>query len=87
MALCWINQFGGHSTKRFKKQLNLILVDLKKGKRIIKMNKEEVIEVIGEKNWDKFCEFMTGQTVGFDNGIIDYYECDVNRFRSYNGIS
>ncbi len=44
------------------------------------MNKEQVIEKIGKKNWKAFLKFMAGQTVGFDKGIIDYYECDVNRF-------
>ena len=44
------------------------------------MNKEQVIALIGEERWEDFQKFMAGQTVGFDKGIIDYYECDVNRF-------
>jgi len=44
------------------------------------MNKEKVIEMIGKGNWGRFTKFMEGQTVGFDKGIIDYYECDVLHF-------
>lgn len=44
------------------------------------MNKEEVIELIGEDMWIEFQEWMTGQTVGYSNGSIDYYESDVERF-------
>jgi len=44
------------------------------------MNKEEVIKMIGKENWKQFTKFMAGQTVGFDKGIIDYYECDVLQF-------
>lgn len=46
------------------------------------MNKKQVIEKIGKENWDKFCIFMVGQTIGFDKGVVDYYECDVNKFVS-----
>jgi len=46
------------------------------------MNKEQVIKKIGKERWKDFSNFMRGQTVGFDKGIIDYYECDVNRFMS-----
>ena len=50
------------------------------------MNEEQVINKIGKEKWEDFLEFMKGQTVGFDKGIIDYYECDVNNFiRGYNG--
>lgn len=48
---------------------------------LINMDKKQVINKIGKENWDDFQEFMTGQTVGFDKGVIDYYECDVDRFR------
>lgn len=45
------------------------------------MNKEQIIDKIGEKNWDAFCEFMFGQTVSAgEDGKIDYYECDVENF-------
>ncbi len=44
------------------------------------MNKEEVIKMIGKENVKDFGKFMRGQTVGFDKGIIDYYECDVLKF-------
>ena len=44
------------------------------------MNKRKVIAQIGESNWDKFCKFMEGQTVGMKNGEVDYYECDVENF-------
>lgn len=49
----------------------------------IRMNKKQVIEKIGEENWDKFQKFMKGQTVGFDKGVIDYYEDDVDNFCFY----
>ena len=44
------------------------------------MNKEQVINKIGKENWKDFVKFMKGQTVGLDKGVIDYYECDVNKF-------
>ena len=44
------------------------------------MDKTQIINKIGKENWKDFLKFMAGQTVGFDKGIIDYYECDVNRF-------
>ena len=48
------------------------------------MNKKEVIERIGEKNWNKFTEFMRGQTVGLIDGKCDYYKWDVEKFeRNY----
>ena len=50
------------------------------------MRTEEVKEKIGIENWADFTEFMAGQTVGFDKGIIDYYECDVERFIYINSI-
>ncbi len=46
------------------------------------MNKEEVLAKIGKERWKDFQKFMAGQTVGFDKGIIDYYECDVDKFVS-----
>ena len=46
------------------------------------MNIIEVKNKIGQENWDKFVIFIRGQTVGFDKGIVDFYECDVNKFMS-----
>ena len=34
------------------------------------MIKEQVIEKIGEENWKLFKEFMVGQTIGFDKGLL-----------------
>ena len=44
------------------------------------MNKKQVLAKIGKENWKLFKDFMAGQTVGFDKGIIDYYDCDVQNF-------
>ena len=44
------------------------------------MNKEEVIEKIGEENWEKFGKFMFGQTFRMVAGKADYFECDVENF-------
>jgi len=41
---------------------------------------KEVIERIGEERLDDFFKFMCGKTIGFDNGVEDYYECDVEIF-------
>ena len=41
------------------------------------MNRKQVIALIGEERWEDFQRFMKGQTVGFDKGIIDYYDEDV----------
>jgi len=41
------------------------------------MNKKQVIALIGKEKWKDFQKFMKGQTVGFDKGIIDYYDEDV----------
>lgn len=46
------------------------------------MTKDEVKDLIGENNWDLFCQWMTGQTVGtYPDGSTDYYDCDVNAFK------
>lgn len=46
------------------------------------MKAEEVKKEIGESNWDKFCEWMYGQTVGInEDGSFDYYACDVMAFK------
>lgn len=44
------------------------------------MNKKKVIEKIGEENWKAFLEWMRGQTIGFDKGVPDYYDWDVDKF-------
>ena len=44
------------------------------------MNKSQVIEKIGNKNWDMFCKFMEGQTVRIKDGEFDYYSVDVDNF-------
>lgn len=45
------------------------------------MNKEEVLELIGEDRWIEFQEWMIGQTMGLNkDGSINYYESDVERF-------
>ena len=45
------------------------------------MNKEEVIEKIGEENWEAFGKFMFGQTFSMNpDGTVDYYSCDVENF-------
>jgi hypothetical protein len=47
------------------------------------MNKKQVIELIGKDNWKEFCKWMAGQTVGIDdNGEMNYYDWDVERFKS-----
>jgi len=46
------------------------------------MNKLEVIKAIGIDNWSKFEEWMNGQTVGMEDGELDYYKWDVERFIS-----
>lgn len=44
------------------------------------MNKKEV----QERLWKDFTKFMNGQTVGItEEGKIDYYENDVNRYMRY----
>lgn len=44
------------------------------------MNIDEVITKIGQERVQEFMEFMEGQTVGIKNGMIDYYEQDVESF-------
>ena len=45
------------------------------------MNEEEVKEKIGEENWDEFCNYMRGQTVGMGkDGKTDYYNQDVEKY-------
>jgi hypothetical protein len=35
-------------------------------------------------SWSVFEKWMYGQTVGYVNGEIDWYDYDVNRFIEYN---
>jgi len=50
------------------------------------MKLNEVIKLIGKNNIEDFNKFMYGQTVGFKDGVIDYYETDVKRFMRIKGI-
>jgi hypothetical protein len=43
---------------------------------------EQVREIIGAENMDKFTEFMNGQTCCMrSNHEIGYYPCDVEKFQ------
>ena len=44
------------------------------------MNKKEVIQKIGKENWNKFRDFMIGQTALLVNNKLDYFEIDVDNF-------
>ena len=45
------------------------------------MREEDAIKRIGKENWDKFKEFMEGQTIGtYPDGSANIYECDVENF-------
>jgi hypothetical protein len=46
------------------------------------MTRKEVIKIlkINKLKIKDFDKWMNGQTVGLDNGEIDYYEQDVGRF-------
>lgn len=44
------------------------------------MTLEEVAEKIGRANLQAFSEWMYGQTSGLVNGMVDYYEHDVEVF-------
>jgi len=44
------------------------------------MNKKQVIAKIGKNNWNKFINFMEGQTALWINNEPDYFECDVDNF-------
>jgi hypothetical protein len=45
------------------------------------MNEKTTKEYLLERIWEKFCEWMVGQTVGVtENNEIDYYDHDVKRF-------
>ena len=50
------------------------------------MKKEEVLELIGKENEVKFEKFIAGQTIGFEKGIPDFYEDDVEKFCRINKI-
>ncbi len=45
------------------------------------MISEEVEELIGKENMEKFHNWMYGQTVGLtEDGKLDYYKWDVDKF-------
>ncbi len=45
------------------------------------MKRQEVLKAIGKRNWEKFLEYMKGQTMGINpDGSADYYNQDVKRF-------
>ncbi len=44
------------------------------------MNKKEVTKKIGRENWDKFLDFMEGQTSLLIDGKPDFFEIDVDNF-------
>jgi len=50
------------------------------------MNKEEVIKLIRKENEVKFDKFMYGQTTEMIDGIINYYDYDVEQFCKINKI-
>lgn len=46
-----------------------------------RMSEKEVKQKIGEENWEKFLQWMRGQTCGLnEDGTTNYYECDVDAF-------
>ena len=46
------------------------------------MIEQEVKKEIKEENWEKFLDWMRGQTVGLnEDGTTDYYACDVMAFK------
>lgn len=46
------------------------------------MTERKVKETIGTNNWQRFCEWMRGQTCGvYPDGTTNYYECDVDAFK------
>jgi len=47
------------------------------------MKEKKVKKIIGDENWEKFLEWMSGQTVGRNNdGSTDYFESDVKAFEN-----
>lgn len=48
------------------------------------MNEQEVKQKIGLQNWERFCQFMQGQTVEIKGDTLDYYEYDVQQFIRIN---
>lgn len=44
------------------------------------MDKQQIINKIGKENWNKFLDFMEGQTSSMKNGEFDYYSIDVDNF-------
>lgn len=47
------------------------------------MNEQSVKQLIGEENWEAFCEWISGQTVSVNqDGSINYYDWDVEAFKT-----
>lgn len=47
------------------------------------MYAKEVLKIIGAKNWDKFSNWMMGQTMGmYPDGSWNYYSHDVKAFKA-----
>lgn len=46
------------------------------------MNTEEVKELLKQEDlpFEVFLDWMAGQTVGFKDGVTDFYDDDVQRF-------
>lgn len=46
------------------------------------MKRDDILKILKEKNIsvEKFDRFMDGKTVGYQGGVIDYYDYDVNKF-------
>lgn len=57
-----------------------------KGRFMTGLTRQEVINIIGEKNFEAFDKFMTGQTVGINpDKTIEYYKQDVETFKKIIG--
>lgn len=44
------------------------------------MTEEQTKKYLNDRIWDKFVEWIYGQTIGIIDGKIDYYDHDVIRF-------
>jgi len=46
-------------------------------------NRQELLKEIGEENWNKWCDFIMGSTVGINStGQTVYYTTDIKIFKS-----
>ena len=63
-----------------------MLEQIMKDKKEIRMKNSEVVKLIGKENIEDFYKFMKGQTIGFKNGQVDFYECDVKKFMRIKGM-